>query len=63
MEKKSNKCLMADLLENVKVQAEMNRKKEVFKESIQILRGIDNQVADIFENIVMNADYYNRKGK
>lgn len=38
-------------------------KMDTFKESVKILRGIDKQVAYLFENLVMNADYYNRKGK
>jgi len=36
---------------------------DTFKECIDILKGIDKQVADIFENIVMNAEHYNKKGK
>ncbi len=35
---------------------------DAFKECIDILKGIDKQVADIFENIVMNAEHYNKKG-
>lgn len=34
---------------------------ETFQESIKILRGLDNSIADMFENIVMNAKHYNER--
>lgn len=34
---------------------------ETFQESIKILRGLDNSIADMFENIVMNANHYNER--